>query len=267
MDMRRLSTIAALVLAPLIPAGAVAAGDTYAPATAHEQELPRAVLQDAICQKALDPPARAVSVTAVMRPLTGTKQLALKFELLERPAGTLTWRPMSGPGLGVWISPTNPPTLGQRPGDVWLVKMPVADLSAPASYRFSVAFRWTGRHAKVLGTSLRLSNLCDQPELRPDLTVNSISVATDLSYPKLDDYTAVIGDVGETGAGPFAVQLSDGGVVRDKTIQHLDAHSTRTVVLVGPDCEPAQPPTVTVDPADQIDVYSRSQATMTASCM
>ena len=139
--------------------------------------------------------------------------------------------------------------------------------SAPASYRFSVTFRWTGQHAKILDTRLRLSNLCHQPELRPDLTVNSISVATDPSHPKLEDYTAFIGDPGETGAGPFTVQLSDGGAIRDKTIQHIDAHSTRTVVLVGPDCDAAQPPTVTVDPTDQVDVYSRSQATMTASCM
>ncbi len=265
--MRGLTTVAALALAPLISAGALAAGGAYASVDAGRQKLPRAELEDAICQTALDPPARAVSVTAVMRPLTGTRKLAVKFELLERPAATLTWTPMSRPGLGVWISPTDPPTLGRRPGDVWLVKMPVADLSAPASYRFSVAFRWTGRHALVLDTRLRLSSICHQPELRPDLTVNSISVAADPAHPKLDDYTAVIGDAGETGAGPFTVQLSDGGVVRDKTVQHLDAHSTRTVVLVGPDCDTAQPPTVTVDPADHVDVSSRSQATMTATCM
>jgi hypothetical protein len=226
---------------------------------------PRAELRDFECQRALDPVARAVSVTAVMRPLVGTQKMEMNFSLMEKADGASSWSAVSGSGLGVWITPSDP-TLGQRPGDVWNVNHPVADLAAPARYRFVVRFRWSGDHAKVLGTSTLVSRACDQPELRPDLVVESIEVTADSSHPRLNIYTAHIGDTGDSGAGPFSVQLSDQGVVTDKTVQHIAAYGTRTVHLVGPACSPADPPTVTVDPTDQVDVSSRAQASLTAQC-
>ncbi len=90
-----------------------------------------------------------------MRPLTGTQQLAIEFQLYEKPAGATSWTLVSVPGdsshLNVWLTPTLP-TLGQRPGDVWNVPFPVANLAAPATYRFKVTFRWTGANGHVLGT-------------------------------------------------------------------------------------------------------------------
>ena len=44
----------------------------------------RAQLADFICQRALDPPVRAVSVTAVMRPIAGTVRLQMSFDLEQR---------------------------------------------------------------------------------------------------------------------------------------------------------------------------------------
>jgi hypothetical protein len=226
---------------------------------------PRAAVRALVCQRALDPPARAVSVTAVMRPLAGTARLAVNFSLLEKAAGVPTWSPLAGPGLGVWISPADP-TLGQRPGDVWYVNHPVADLAAPARYRFSVRFRWIGAHDRVIGAATRTSGVCVQPELRPDLVVNSVAITPDPSNAKLDTYVAVIGDTGAGGAGPFAVELSDQGSATDRTVQHLAGHATRKLGFTGPACNPHDPPTVTVDPTDQVDVFSRSQASLTVPC-
>jgi hypothetical protein len=63
------------------------------------------------------------------------------------------------------------------------------------------------------------------------------------------------------------VELSEAGTAFiQKTIQHIAAHGSVTVLLPGPPCDPTVPPSVTVDPLDQIDVYSRSQATLAAQC-
>ncbi|MDQ6605509.1 MAG: hypothetical protein M3Z06_03065, partial [Actinomycetota bacterium] len=154
--MKRLQ-IAVLVVLGL--AGYAVAGASAAP--------PRAQLRNLICRKALDPRARAVSITAVMRPVPGTQKLELRFELSSRTAGVGVFRQLSGTGLGTWITPTEP-TLGRRAGDVWRVHHPVADLSAPAAYRFRVDFRWLGAHGKVLSSATKTSGTCLQPELRPD---------------------------------------------------------------------------------------------------
>ena len=252
--------LAVSVLLGLVPVLAVG-GSAASAAT------PRALLVGQVCQAALDPPARAVSVTAVMRPVTGTKKLQVEFQLLERAAPSAAWAPVAGPGLGVWLSPTHPASLGQQPSDVWFVKKPVADLNAPASYRFEVTFRWLGSGGGVLQTTTRLGRVCRQPELRPDLAVESISVVPGPSGASRAAYLAVIENLGLTGAGPFTVELSEGGsALMDKTVVHLAAHASITVKLDGPACNPTQPPTVTVDPTDQVDVYSRAQATLAAQC-
>ena len=117
--------------------------------TAAAQAPARSQLIAFACQRALDPPDRSVSVKAVMRPLTGTRALSLKFQLLEK-TGSAPARSVTGAGdLGVWLSPTNA-TLGQRPGDVWELTKTVYDLDAPAGYRFRVTFHWLGAHGKVL---------------------------------------------------------------------------------------------------------------------
>jgi hypothetical protein len=284
--MRRFAIIAVSFALAGLPAVALAAGSATRPtgggALAQiartrlaQTQPPRAQLTGFVCQKALDQPARAVSVTAVMRPLAGTQKLAIEFELFEKPSGATAWTLVSDPvvpHLNVWLSPPIP-TLGRRPGDVWDVPFPVADLAAPAAYRFRVTFRWTGRHGRVLGTIARVSATCRQPELRPDLTVDSVTITQDPSHLRYDEFAAAIGDIGVSGAGPFDVQLSyvhdQAAVTDDKTVAHIDAHGTRTVQFADLLCDAGTQVTVTANPlgaTDQIDVYSRSQASMSVTC-
>src|SRR5947209_6053947 len=121
MSMQRLLTraAAASAIAPL--AGGLCAG-----ASAAGNPPPRAQLRQFICQTGMDPASRAVSVTAVMRPLPGTRRMALRFQLLwsRRQAGP--FRPVRGGDLGSWIAPANS-TLGQQPGDVWILNKQVVD--------------------------------------------------------------------------------------------------------------------------------------------
>ncbi len=226
---------------------------------------PRAQLRNLVCQKALDPPARAVSITAVMRPVTGTQKLQMKFDLLSRPAGAGAFTPLAGTGLGTWIAPDKA-TLGRRAGDVWIVHHPVADLSAPAVYRFRVGFRWLGSHGKVLSTATRTTGTCRQPELRPDLLVQSFTVNPVAGHPKIDDYVAKIHNAGATAARSFVVEFTDGTKVKATPVTRLRAHATRKLHFTGPVCDPAAAPSLTIDPQNQVDDYNPANNTATAIC-
>jgi hypothetical protein len=267
--MRLFATVAISVALAGLPAVAFADGQATEPTGGG---VARAQLTDFLCQTALDAPARVVSVTAVMRPLTGTQTLAIEFQLFEKAAGATAWTLVSDPvvpHLNVWLSPAIA-TLGQRPGDVWDVPFPVAQLAGPAAYRFRVKFRWTGARDRVLRTVALVSADCRQPEPRPDLTVDSVSVNQDPSDPGQDDFAAVIGDLGATGASGFEVQLTyihdQMAETSDKTVAHIGPYGTRTLQFAGLLCDTGSQVTVTADPLDQIDVYSRSQASIAVSC-
>jgi hypothetical protein len=226
---------------------------------------PRAELSQFICRRALDPPNRLVSIEAVMRPMKATKQMQLRFDLLSKTSDPGTFTPLTGGDLGMWRSPPNP-TLGQQPNDVWLLKHPVSDLAAPAAYRFQVSFRWFGAHGRLLGSAARSSRVCFEPELRPDLLVQSIVVSPVSGHPKVDEYVTTIANNGATGAGPFEVEFTDGSVVRTPTVRHISPHATKVINFFGPVCDPTAPPTVTVDPTDQVDDLNRSNNSLTATC-
>jgi hypothetical protein len=240
--------------------------DAALPATASTKVAPRDTLTAFVCQRALDPPNRSVSVKAVMRPVTGTRSLALKFDLVEKQAGAR--RILTGAGdLGVWLSPKDP-TLGRRTGDIWELTKAVSNLDAPASYRFRVTFRWLGVHGKVLATATGQSAACTQRELRPDVLVRSVAVTAIPRKPHKQRYTAVIANSGASGAGPFQVLFTpgDGSPSQTHTVAHIPAHSSRRLSFVGPLCTAASPPTIVADSADQVDDSDRDNNAMTVTC-
>jgi hypothetical protein len=247
-----------LVLLTVLAAGSAVASATTAP--------PRARLRALVCVHALDPVARAVSVTAVMRPLPGTRKLALRFALQTKSRRGGSFTAVTGGDLAKWISPANP-TLGQLPGDVWRLNKQVIDLAAPAAYRFRVSFRWTGAHHRVLGTAVRVSATCFQPERRPDLLVARIGVQLIPSNPQLNRYVATISNGGATAAGPFDVQFATAGSPQANfTVQRLRTGASVREKFVGPACSAAAPVTVTADPFHQVDDYNRTNNVLTAVC-
>jgi hypothetical protein len=227
---------------------------------------PRSQLTGFACVAALDPGARAVGVNAVMRPLPGTRKLAIRFELSRRETGTAA-QAVQGGDLGVWRSPANS-TLGRLPGDVWRLQKSVYNLDAPFTYQFRVSFRWTGAHGKVLGTATRDSRTCRQRELRPDLTVKSIAVSSIAGHPKKALYTAIVANQGRTGAGPFSVLFvpGDSSAPSTQVVSFLGAGKTRTLSFAGPACTADSPPTVTADSASQVDDFDRANNQLTAVC-
>lgn len=277
-----LAVAAVVAVAGLVAVGGVLAVAPAAAATppalgasGAASPAPRAQLTGLTCLQALDPAGRTIAIQAVMRPVPRTRRMAVRFELLALPgspaggvAGATVTRPTAvhGPGLGVWIHPTNP-TLGQLPGDVWRVDKQVLNLAAPAAYEFRVSFRWTGSHGQVLQTVTRSTRSCRVRELRPDLAVQSLTVSAIPGRTDADLYTAVIADQGATGAGPFEVLLTSTAAPAPliRTIGFLRAGETRQLTFTGPVCGPSSSVTVTVDATDEVDDYDRANNTLTLS--
>jgi hypothetical protein len=250
------ATVAVCVVATVVwGSGGAAASQAGAAAAS----LP-ASLGELVCHHALAPARRSVAATAVVHPITGSDKVAVRFRLLRRIAGQ-TFTPVRGAGLNTWLTRSLAGTANS-----WRLIHTVSDLYAPAAYRFAVGFRWIGSGGRILASTVRSGRICHQPELRPDLQVLAVDVAPDASDAQDDVYRAQINDAGATGAGPFQVQLADQGVVTTRRVIHIRAHRSLWVRLVGPTCSSAQPPVVTVDPHDRLDVYSRSQASLTATC-
>jgi hypothetical protein len=249
-----------LVLAAGVSVFAAALGTAIAGAAAP----PRDELRAFTCLRALDPPARAVSVQAVMRPLTGTAKMQMRFDLLRQTRPGARFKLVRGRLLGSWITPDDP-TLGQRPGDVWIVNHPVVNLAAPATYRFRVSFRWLDTHSNQLGSAVQTSATCYQPELRADLLVRSLAVRTLPSGA--DAYVAVVANRGRTGAGPFGVQFAGASnAPQSATISRLAARSFTRQTFVAPPCPPGEDLTVTVDPAHSIDESNFANNTLVVPC-
>jgi hypothetical protein len=125
---------------------------------------PRAQLEAFACHRAPNALDRWITVTAVMRPVSGTQRMALKLDLQRKPAHSDSFVNVHGGDLGQWRYPDSPPTLGQRPDDVWRLTKDVVNMAGPAVYRYRVEFRWTGTGGRMLDDMVRLSPRCGQPK-------------------------------------------------------------------------------------------------------
>ena len=228
-------------------------------------DAPHAKLASFVCQTGLDPASRAISVTAVMRPVTGTEKMSMRFQLLKRAKRWSRPVALTGTDLNSWLTPKNP-TLGSRPGDRWVVKHPVVDLAGPDFYRFKVAFRWIDASGHVIGKALR-----EQRDVLP---------ARETGRPRdrgrqghaVDGRSRVRRIPGpgpehrQDPSGQFNVEYSDGSTTHEKLILQLLPHHQRGVYFKEPACSAAAPATITADPEHMVDVSSRLDSSTTTTC-
>ena len=95
-----------------------------------------------------------------MRHRDGTERLAMRFDLRWAAPGQSSTYNEHGGDLGHWRHPTDPPTLGQRPHDVWRVTQRVSNLAANGVYQYRVDFRWAGAGGSTLYQTSLLSPGC-----------------------------------------------------------------------------------------------------------
>ena len=253
------------LLAGLLAASAAAAALAGGVAALAASRSPaRATLGEFSCVTALEPVARAISVTATMYPLAGRPaNFALLPVLMRRGStGRSGYVPVTGGQLGHWLHPQDP-TLGQHPGDIWIVRLPVLDLAAPADYRLRIRFRWLDAQGRTLAGRTETTPPCHQPELRPDLAVSQLGAPT-AGYR--ETYAVRVRNLGATPAGRFIVRLVQGATIIDKTVAGLSAHAALILRFQAGRCDPASPPRVTVDPGALVDDPVRANNSVVISC-
>lgn len=257
----------------LCGAAVLALGAGAAPASASRASIPAAPapaarLRDYACHTGRQPSSRSIFVAAEMRALSRPAHLALRARLLRSPLGRSAgaWQVVTAGSLGRWLRPANA-TLGERHGDVWIVRLPVQDLQAPGRYRLQVAFRWSDRRGRPLAAVKRLSPVCRQPDPRPDLRViTPVRVSRQSGDPTQDVYVVRVGNGGRSAAGPFAVRLDDNGTSQRRRVAGLPAGESVTLRFEAPACSTAAPPQVIVDPDDQVQDADRANNVATVSC-
>lgn len=248
--MRRSLLLPVLVLAALGPAASGAA--------AKPRPLAQVLLSG--CESSLDRGAREAVFEGRMRALKGAVKLQQRFRL-ERSAdapGT-QWFPVTASGFDRWKSAE----VGVRR---YVLTKTVANLAAPAAYRVTVRFRWVGADGRVIRRRTRVSPVCRQTDMRPDLRVTRIDVARTLD-PAHSRYTLSVRNTGRSGAGPFEVVLNHDGADRPAgTLPGLAPGALAYVEVTGPACTPGVALMGTADAGSDVDEALESNNTFGRLC-
>jgi hypothetical protein len=153
------ASLCALALAPL---DAAQAGADSVPApsqigTPSAPGVPGAVSATVEeCLTASTQAERAATFSGEMSSIAGAAHMSMRIEVQERMPGESAYRTVEAPGLGVWR--------GADPKvKVYKYLKQVTNLSAPASYRALVRFRWLSSKGHVIKRAERLTPSCLQP--------------------------------------------------------------------------------------------------------
>ncbi len=118
---------------------------------------------------------RLVGFAAEMTAMPGAVRMAMRIDLEERAPEELEYHTVNFPGLGVWRS-------SDAKVKVYKYLKQVSNLSAPASYRGLVRFRWLNAKGHVIKRAERVTSRCLQPgqaeEEEPSTSTGSGSGAT-----------------------------------------------------------------------------------------
>jgi CARDB len=205
------------------------------------------------CVPALDPVARSATFEARLRASRGSDRMQVRFTLQVRDDGTaMRWRKVVAPGFEQWLTSA----AGVRK---YSYSRTIQNLTAPASYRTIVRFRWLDEDGLVLRSTRATSSACRQPDMRPDLEPVRVETAPG---PDADTrtYRVTVRNGGRTAAGAFDVALGD-AVQR---VTALAAGAQQVVTFTGPPC--TADTRLTVDPADAVDERDEDDNVLVAPC-
>jgi hypothetical protein len=150
----------AVVLTLLLAARASAAGTPVGGSNASQVTSPTgssgvsATLEE--CVTAVAQSERAATFSGEMTAIAGTVRMSMRIDVEERVPGETTFHAVTAPGLGVWRS-ADPKV------KTYKYLKQVTNLSAPASYRGFVQFRWIGDKGHVIKRAERMTTRCLQP--------------------------------------------------------------------------------------------------------
>lgn len=149
--------------------GCVAAGvcllaPAYSPAastpTTHPTVKPPASVTLVQCVTAVEQAERSATFSGEMSATGGSSRMEMRIDVLERLPEELSFHTVTAPGLGVWRS--------SAPGvRVFKYLKQVTNLSAPASYKAAIRFRWLGSKGRLIKSEELRTPRCQQPAPAP----------------------------------------------------------------------------------------------------
>lgn len=269
------SVVVALLAALAVSASAApATAAAPIPPLAHRASVPPAPAPAGArllaCRRSPSLAERAAVVGTWMHPLPNGRRLALRIDLFQRtPAGRWALR-SDVPGLGAWTSPSDP-LLGTRPADVFKYRQAVGHLVVPSSYRFRVAFRWLDDGGAVVREASVTTQVCRQPDLRPDLVLDSVDAAPSPRGGGLVRYAVVLSNVGRSAASRAVVAATLPGDATPnahlRTVARLEPGASVVVSFTGPGCAAGELPAAFVaDPANALDEADEANDELAAAC-
>jgi uncharacterized repeat protein (TIGR01451 family) len=266
------SVRAVALLVALLALSAPAAATSIAPASTGAQPKPQPPTAGGrllACRRSPAITQRVAVVSAWMRPLPAGRRLQLRIDLYQRTTGRWTLR-SDVPGLGAWIAPSDP-LLGTHAGDVFKYRQSVGRLVVPASYRFRVAFRWLDGGGAVVHTASVTTSACRQPDLRPDLVLDSVDATPSPRGGGLVRYAVTVRNAGRSAAPRAVVAATLPGDTtpngRQRSVPRLQPGESTVVTFAGPGCAAGgQPASFVADPANAIDEADEANNTIVATC-
>jgi hypothetical protein len=148
------------LLAPLTAVAAGAQGDASSPATPTSGEVSATV---EACVTSLVQEERSATFSGEMTAIAGSAKMSMRIDLEERAPEEAEFHAVVAPGLGVWRA-ADPKV------KVYKYVKQVSNLTAPASYRAVVRFRWFSAAGHVIKRSERLTARCLQPPTPSEAT-------------------------------------------------------------------------------------------------
>jgi hypothetical protein len=205
------------------------------------------------CVPALEGEDRSATFEARVRPARGSERMQVRFTLQVGDELLGAWRRVAAPGLDQWI--TSDPGVTR-----YSYAKTVQNLSAPASYRMIVRFRWLDAGGEPLARSRTTSRACRQPDMRPDLGAMRIDAVE-------GGYAVALRNAGRRAAGPFAVTLSAGDErLEPLTVPGLAAGAWTVLEFARPACAPGVALTATVDAGLAVDERDEDDNVLVATC-
>lgn len=229
--MRRLAFVCLLVTAALAPAA--------------QARPPALAARLTACAGGSTAAERTAAFTGSMPALAGGRRMAIRFDLRQRIPPSPAYAAVRVPGLGLWHR--------SRPGRSGFVfTQRVEGLAAPGSYRAVVRFRWYDARGRVLRSARRTTEVCRQPDVRPDLRVAAVTAHRGPG-PDSARYRVTVLNEGFGDADAFDVVVTPNGAPQPaQRVDGLGAGELATVTVIGPRCDPGSTLRAVVDARAEI---------------
>lgn len=199
-----------------------------------------------------------VTFSGEMGYVDGAASMAMRFELLSRPAGDSAFQRVPGTDDSVRRRAVRLYRYGPR-------TFVLPDLNSAAEYRAQITFRWYDRSGRVLRSERRRSDVC---RLAPLADLSPEALATTVGpQPGLMTYAVAVRNHGRADAGAFDVALRIGGERRPPvTVTGLAAGETRSVSFVAPRCAPGEVLRFEVDPDGRVGEADEDDNVLSVAC-